>query len=292
MTGTTTLPDLLREYRVPFVEHGTHHHATHGWLNVDCPDCSPNSGHYRLGLHLQKLYGACWQCGSKSILILTRYGIPAYILKSLRGSHYTRSDRHPISRGVLKVPSGVGPILQIHDRYLRSRGFDPAQIGRLWGVGGIGLAQKLAWRLYIPVHYRGEIVSWTTRSLLPEGLRYISARPDQEVYPLKRLLYGVDLARHAVVVVEGPADVWRIGPGAVATLGTAYSKAQVRQISRFAVRAICFDAELTAQMRAKQLCNELSVLPGRTHLIELDTGKDAGEADEREIKQIRRCFLD
>ena len=41
------------------------------------------------------------------------------------------------------------------------------------------------------------------------------------------------------------------------TLGVGYSRAQLLRISKYPLRAVCFDSEPAAQERARQLCEEL-----------------------------------
>jgi DNA primase len=91
--------------------------------------------------------------------------------------------------------------------------------------------------------------------------------------------------------VEGPLDVWRIGPGAVCTCGTAFTRTQLARAVRFPVRAVCYDNEPTAQRRARKLVKQLEVFPGKTMLIQLESGKDPGSADESELCEMRRKIL-
>ncbi len=287
----TSLIDILREYGIPYRTEGQHHHTREGWVQIECPFCGKGSGGYHLGINLEHFYCSCWRCGYHSLFV---------VLKEVSGQDYDGVKRRldgmiPVysttkrSAGQLELPKGIGPLGGVHKRYLQGRKLDPDQIASQWGVRGIGLASQLAWRLFIPVHRHGEIVSWTTRSV-GGGKRYISAKPKQSTIPLSHLLYGADQARHSVVVVEGPADVWRIGPGAVATFGLIYSTAQVRAIAQFPVRGVCFDSELVAQKRARKLCSALSGFPGRTELVELDSD-DPGSASEEEISEIRKAFF-
>ena len=134
------------------------------------------------------------------------------------------------------------------------------------------------------------MVSWTTRTISSDEsiTRYVSASPQEESISHKSILYGEDLARQVIVIVEGPVDAWAIGPGAVATLGIVYSTAQINRMIRFPVRYILFDSEIEAQKRAKKLSNSLSCFPGTTAIITLDSGKDAAEADADEIKKLRK----
>lgn len=164
---------------------------------------------------------------------------------------------------------------------------------RLWCLQGIGIAARLSWRIYIPIHYQGEVVSWTTRAIGKHVQpRYLSAGPEQESVSHKSILYGGDYVRNAVIVCEGPTDVWRIGPGAVATLGTSYSRSQMLEISKVPIRAVCFDMERPAQKRATKLVEELRAFPGLTMRIELETANDVADADEDEVAEIRRAVLE
>lgn len=292
------LTDFLREHNVSVAPDG-HHHSRAGWVQIDCPFCHA-PGHYRLGISQDNLGCNCWTCGRQNVVevLAELTGLPLGEVLRAVGEH--RRGRLPQVRGAkprgrLVLPNGVGPLLLPHRTYLEGRGFDPDELAEVWGLGGIGIAPKLSWRVFIPAHLDGKVVSWTTRSISDRagGKRYVNARPDQEVVPIKELLYGSDLCRHAVVVVEGPVDVWAIGPGAVCTLGTAYSQAQTTAlVMNFPVRAVCFDSEPAAQRRAEKLCDELAVFPGKTVRVELETGKDAASAKTREVRELRRRFLE
>ena len=132
--------------------------------------------------------------------------------------------------------------------------------------------------------------SWTTRAVSDDvKLRYVNARPEEELRPIKSLLYGQHHLRHAVVICEGPTDAWKIGPGAVATFGVNYTKAQLLRMSKYPVRFVCFDSEPIAQQRAQALCEALIPFPGTTKNITLDA-MDPGSASEKELRQLRRLL--
>jgi hypothetical protein len=203
-------------------------------------------------------------------------------------------SKEPASRirssGVLKLPEKLGPLQPAHRKYLRERNFDPDKITSLWDVQGIGMdGGSLKWRLFIPFIYQDKTVSWVTRTISnsPNVLRYITASREQEAISHKELLYGIDYARHSIVVVEGVMDVWRIGPGAVAVLGTRVSDAQINQIARFPVRYICLDQG--AERYSQQLVEELSHCDGKTYEIRLDS-KDPDTASRKELKQLRKLL--
>ena len=288
------ITDVLNELKIPFRRHGEHHHVSNNFLGVDCPSCSPRSGKFRLGIGLRDHRCSCWICGGKHLptALAELSGVDrAEVWRMLDGAIH-RIAAKVKGRFHYKVPADVGPMQIQHRRYLRERGFDPDEIAELWGVQGIGMSPRLPWRLFIPVTRWGEVVSWTTRSISQNSVRYLSANSEEESMPIKSLLYGADLARHAVVICEGPIDCWAIGPGAVATFGLSWSLAQVEEASRFPSKTICFDAQPAAQRRAKKLAEIINTFPGEpTRVIRLETGKDAAEADKNEIQEIRRKYL-
>lgn len=282
---------ILDEIRIPYRESG-HEHCRPGWVQLDCPFCA-QPGHFRMGYNLAGRYCHCWACGHRPIV---------ETLALLSGWHWTRCKevlgdvprervKELPKRGRYKEPEGVGPLLDVHRSYLRKRGFDPDVIASVWGVKATANAPRLGWRLFIPIVYRGELVSWTTRSINDNhAKRYLAADPESESIDHKTLLYGEDFCGHSVIVHEGPTDVWRTGPGAVALLGTGYKQAQARRISRYSLRVICFDSETAAQRRARELCDSLEVFPGRTINVVLDA-KDIAEADEDEVQELRKLIV-
>lgn len=287
------LQTLFAENHVDFKLGGTHPHVRHGWIGLDCCYCGPGSHSYHLGVNLESLYAVCWRCGYHRLGDVLSQVLGISVGEALRLMGDVERTKTPVKeqrRGKLVVPP-VGPLMEAHEDYLRRRGFDPAKIVQLWGVRGIGIARQLSWRLWIPVHRHGEVVSWTTRSIGDHSSRYLSATPDQEAVPLKHLLYGADFAGHGVIICEGPIDVWAIGPGAVATCGLQYTVQQLEALGRFTVRAICFDSEPAAQGRARQLARQLAPYHGETVVIELETGGDPAEVDPVEIENLRKQFL-
>jgi hypothetical protein len=287
---------LLQEQGVDYREHGSHHHCGPGWVQVDCPLCSPGSKRFRLGFSLRKTMARCWSCGPvppvKAFRELTRLSFEE-CRRLLGGVDHTAVGPRR-TRGTYKPPVGVGPLLGVHREYLEGRGLNPDVVARVWGVGGIGQEPgPTAWRLFIPVEFAGRPVSWTTRAISARGLRYLSASPEHEALPHKELLYGEDqVPGNAVVVVEGPVDVWSVGPGAVCTFGTAFTETQVLRLSRYPLRAVAFDSEPIAQRLARSLCERLSAFPGATWRLEWGAGKDAAEQGERTLAELRTRFLD
>lgn len=287
------IQQLLDDNNVRYKRTGEDKDVRSGWIGVECPNCGEGSGKFHLGINLDGVYANCWKCGTKDMASLLAVLIGKGYLEAkqfLEGlpSHQTRIKH----AGHLQLPQDRGPLYPVQLSYLARRGLDGPLLARLWGVEGIGLhGGRLQWRIFIPIHQNGEIVSWTTRTIGSDSVRYISAKPEESLLPIKSLLFGADYARHAIIVCEGPFDVFSIGPGAVATLGVTYTSEQLYAMGKFPVRTVCFDNDPPAQQRAAKLCNSLTRFPGRTVNIVLVTGDDPAEADVDEIAQIRAVYL-
>lgn len=292
----STFLDYIQQFNIPFKTVGTHHHATRGWVQVDCPFCSPNSEKFRLGYNESQNRLNCWVCGPHPLIhslhVLTK--VPYEELK--QNIQFVRLEKkEQIVNQKVIIPKGVEELQPPHIDYLKKRKFkNISRLQKLWGVKGFTHTNhRYAWRLFIPVWYGGEIVSWLTRSIGKDpSRRYLTAKPEEEKIHHKDLLYGEDYVRNTIIVVEGVFDVWRLGPGTTCTFGTGFTKRQVAKILKYPYRVVCFDNEPEAQKRARQLCNQLEGFPGTTTNVVLETGKDAAEAHRSEIREFRRMFLD
>jgi hypothetical protein len=293
-----TLRDIVDELGIPSAPEG-HHHCTTGWVSIDCPFCSPGSNSWRLGI--SESYGSCncWICGTHRLYetLANASGRPipeiAPLCEGFRGDRPVNAKLGPLNR--LAIPSGLGKLLSPHQRYLRDRNLDPDELETVWGIGGFGIHSRFPWRIFIPIRMGEDTVSWTTRAIVDKGTRYITAKPTEERISSREVLYGAELARNGVVVVEGPTSAWSIGPGAVATLGIGHSQAQVLLLSSYSVRVVCFDAESQAQKRARKLCRVLKGFDGETFNVVLSS-KDPNVAlstkrGRREIRELRSRFL-
>lgn len=243
-------------------------------------------------------YCNCWNCGhhrlGDALAALTNRPLGTVLgwLANMGEKGPSSASNKRSAGGRVVAPPGLSGLSRAHRAYLERRGFCPDQVAKLWGVQGFTIHPQYSWRIWIPIHQHGKLVSWTTRSTGDGGAKYLSAKPEQEAVPHKHLLYGACYARHAVVVCEGPLDVWAVGPGAVATFGLSVSAEQIQAIGRFPRRVFLFDGEPDAQRTARQLAGRLSLLPGETYVVELETGPDPAEADPEELWEVREKFLD
>ncbi len=271
------IQQLLDDHHIPFKRAGDHRNVREGWIGLDCPQCGHRSEKFHLGINLENLYANCWKCGAVNLIsVLSGLADKSYReIQHILGDQILHRRKTETSHtGRLRLPGGRCDLMPVHLRYLERRGLNGPLLARVWGLQGIGIdGWELAWRIFIPIHQKGEVVSWTTRSVGQRGAsKYITAKFEDSSVPIKDVLFGVDYARNAIIICEGPFDVFKIGPGAVATLGTSYSNDQMYAISKFPVRAVCFDNEPAAQKRARKLCNKLASVAGRTENVVCKTG--------------------
>jgi ribosomal protein S27E len=288
--------DLFQERGISFVS-SDHSRGRSGWLNLNCPVCGDTK--YHLGFNEASHYFYCWRCGWHSIWEIFKELFLHENIKNLLAELdlplRPQSAEFPQKRGVLRLPSGIAPLLPPHENYLTQRGFSPEWLMKVWGVQGIGKSPanpQYQWRIFIPVYWGDKVVSWTTRAIGESAIPYRAADKEQEALPLKTLLYGEQFLTHydTVIVTEGVFDAWNIGIGAVCTFGKAVTSSQVRKISQYQRRIICFDNEPEAQEGAKKLCEELSLFAGTTVRVNLDAA-DPGSASKKEIILLRKTFL-
>jgi hypothetical protein len=162
-------------------------------------------------------------------------------------------------------------------RYLLSRGFDPEYLIATYDVSFCPQSATpppaITDRIVIPVYSSPAVFSgglpgadwrlagWQARAVhepLGREPKYLSARGMKK----SQLLYGLrqSLATTGpVVIVEGPTDVWRLGPGAVALFGKDASAAQQEKlICSFRRRPLVILLDRDAQLEANLLHQKLS----------------------------------
>jgi DNA primase len=167
--------------------------------------------------------------------------------------------------------------------YLRSRGYDPAQLSSKLRVGYCYTAyydfRIASDRIIIPIYFADHFVGWQARSVgEPAG-----GAPKYYSMPGMRkneILYNYDEARKYsfVVICEGPTDVWRVGPPAVALLGKTMSTAQRHLIAAGwgkGAAVVLLDGDARAD--ARRIHDALGDLVRDRVLVELPEDKDPGD---------------
>lgn len=270
----------------------SHHHARHGWVQFDCPFCSPRSGKFRMGYSINRGSINCWVCGKhrlwETLRALPIRGDYKQISRALRGRRVVLPDH----TGYYQPPTGLTGLCPAHVACLQRRfgqHWDPAYLTETWGLQATTHHARIPWRIWAPIHDAyGRPVSWTARSIKDDHKqRWLSASEDEEAIPAGELVYGIHLVQYTAVIHEGPTDVWATGPGAVGMLGVATTAAQIAQVAKVPRRFVCYDTSNEAQKRARALCEQLALFPGETTNIVLDA-EDAGSATKKELEKLRK----
>ena len=262
-----------------------HKHGRAGWTQVqECPYC--NSTNYHLGIKNDFSRANCWKCGPHQLTQTLRLvsGASWDAIKGL-GRFVVAESGHK-TYGQYTPPTGLVDLKPRDRAYLTDRGFDPDALAAQWGLKSIGHLSKHKKGVFIPITHRGKSVSWTIRHR--EGpLRYTTAKDEEKLISEKDLVFGSDLCQGTIIVVEGPFDLFRVGIGGGCLFGLAYTQAQVRVLSRFHRRLLCFDNSPEAQLVADRLANDLAAFPGETLRVCLEA-EDPGSADPEEIHELRK----
>jgi DNA primase len=150
--------------------------------------------------------------------------------------------------------------------------------------------QRLMFPLADP---RGRVIGFQARKLHdddPLRGKYVNS-PEGELFHKSAVLYGLNLARPAIakqdraIVVEGNTDVIALRQAGlepvVASMGTALTEQQVRELSRLTRRLyLCFDADAAGEA-ATLRGMELAVKQGfDVRVVPLPPGVDPAEAAE------------
>jgi DNA primase len=300
--------DIIRLYDDRGVEYKLpgHKHVSAGWVGVPCPFCSGNPG-YHLGYCIDpgsKYAGryVCWRCGPKKvsdvlcrILSLDKSGLRAILdiyQRNLPINFENDEGKKRERKSRLILPAGTGEMNKRHRQYLIDRKFDPDKLEKEWGLKGTGPVGPYKHRIIIPIEYKGQLVSYQGRDITGKSdMKYKACQQENEVRDHKDCLYGLDKARsNKVIVVEGVTDVWRMGPGSVATFGIKYKPSQVRLLLNFSMVFILFDPESEAQEQARKLGLELKTAGIQSELIDIGSG-DPGELSEEEADYISLDLL-
>ncbi len=159
---------------------------------------------------------------------------------------------------------------------------------------GNGYYDRFRNRLIIPIHdSQGRVIGFGGRTLSDEQPKYLNS-PETELFDKGKTLFGLDRAKTAIskqdqaVVVEGYFDVIALHAAGienvVASLGTALSLHQVRQLLRYTESKqilLNFDADAAGTKATNRAIGELESLAYQgtvqLRILNLPEGKDSDE---------------
>lgn len=292
--------EFLKDFNIPYSL--THHHRSIGWVMLqNCPFCGSNNFH--LGVNLEHGGVNCWICGKHTQLNLVKnlpncvehhpYKILKEYFSKDQFADLVFTKRIKVKTiAPCKFPAGTEEIQQRHKDYLLNRNFDPNLIVKNWNIKGTGIIGDYRFRIIVPITYQNIMVSYTARDITNKAaIRYKTCRRTEETKPHKHCLYGLEKVKNnRVVVVEGVTDVWRLGFGAVATLGITWTIEQAVQLLKMKTVFILYDSQPKAQEQADKLAYLLAPNIKNTEILELQLseGKDPADLSQNDATILMR----
>lgn len=288
---------FLEDYHI---DHTTdHHHCSTGWVQVHCPLC-PGNRNYHLGIRLDGERCNCWRCGGHLISPVIQHLLNCTVqearnvIQKYEGPPLPASapvlseEKHTISKTKLCLPIGSQELSEQHTNYLVRRKFDPKKLIHEWDLKGTLFLGAYKFRIIAPIYFQGKLVSYQGRDITEKSpLRYKTCPKTLEILHHKHCLYGIDKAKSDyIVVTEGITDVWRLGPGAVATFGIQWNLEQAKLLMNYKRVFIMFDKQPQAKQQAEKLANFLALTSIEVHIITLDNSDDPAEMTQYEADKL------
>jgi DNA primase len=158
-------------------------------------------------------------------------------------------------------------------------------------------------RLIVPTYATtGEVIAFGGRALGDEEPKYLNTSTTP-VYTKGRYLFGLNVARRAagkadaIVVVEGYLDCITLHqagiPNAVASLGTAFTLDQARELRKVAASVfVCFDADVAGQTATAKSIELLRDAGCSARIVALPTGEDPDSYVRAHGAEQFRALLD
>ncbi len=226
-----------------------------------------------------------------------------HALRQPQGQHalkYLQVDRHLSEETIQHFQLGYAPAgWETIYKYLVEQKGKPVQQVEQAGLivprkESKGYYDRFRDRLIIPIHDPlGRVIGFGGRSLGDEQPKYLNS-PETQLFDKGKTLFALDKARDAIakqdqaVVVEGYFDAIALHAAGitnvVASLGTALSQHQVRQLLRYTESkqiVLNFDADSAGTTAAQRAIGEIADLAHqgqvRLRILRLPDGKDADE---------------
>lgn len=287
------ITSFCKNYGIPYATKGKN--IGPGWIGLSCPFHVDNGNH--LGYNVQGGYFYCWKCGGHSV----RNVVKEFLQCSSAEADFIVDEYNSRIEGlqILNKPKPLAQTLELpgeslskpYRRYLAKRGFDPDDIEAQYRIKAGGIVGEWKYRIIIPVYYEGRLVTYQGRDITGNtDLRYKTLSVEKSVENPKHCLYNQDAVegKENIIVCEGVTDVWKMGKGSVATLGTSTTEEQIRKLSIYKNIYIVFDPEPTAQIRAKRLGERVAAMGANVEIIDTGLDHDPGEMTAKEVETFRR----
>ena len=276
--------------------------VTTGWLNINCPFCDDTSNH--LGICYKDLRVSCWKCGGHTIEELIQEVTECNYkeAKRVRGTLavgrvvYPPVDGTtppvPLQTKTLLPPEASAHFPTLHTQYLKSRGFKYRPLIKKYKLRAVHTIGRYKFRIIIPIYMHQRLVCFTSRDVTgDQEPKYKHALPQESLITAGKTIYNYDtlLAGQDAFLVEGPADVWKLGDGAVSLLGVQHTMEQVRLLSKKDIRTlfVLFDNDADGRRTSRYFGRLMAPLVKDVEIVLLQKKKDPGELTASEVETIK-----
>jgi len=291
MAPSFDIKSFLTSRNVPYWTSGKN--VTQGWTQIQCLFCSDPSDH--LGISSEGFYN-CWRCGAK--------GHVSKLIMAIEDCSYRQAEQivhnfSTLTEEVERQPTEPfslpesGKWKKMHREYLQHRGFDPEIVIEKYGLFPVNETGEYKFSIIIPVIQEGRVVNFSSRDVSGKRKeKYRHCPNNKSIIPINETLYGIDSVGEKCIVVEGTHDVWKIGDGAVALHGTAFTGKQLDLlIHRSGLREVyvMFDGDETGKEKGRIFAEALdySGTFEKVELILLDSG-DPCDLSLEEVGDLRK----
>lgn len=289
---------FLDEYEIEYKTSGNN--VTSGWIELSCPFCDDHSFH--LGVNLKSGLFHCWICGTKggSVKLIKEildidYSKAKKIADEFESDKQYGEEEIKSTRSKLEIPKEFSCNLpQLHREYLINRKFDPDFLQSKYKIMAAYQIGYFAYRIMVPVFLNGELVNFTGRDATGlQKTKYLHMKNEDAVIPMKNLLYNLDSVEDKIIIVEGVADVWRIGDGSAAMMGVEYTSQQLNLLfdKELTEAYILFDNDRAGKEKSEKLGNVLSTFIPHVEIIHLEEAKDPGELSDEDALKLKKMLF-
>jgi len=283
---------FCKDYHIPYKLQGKN--VSSGWIGVQCPFCRDKSNHG--GINQENGNYSCWKCGFDDMAVYIQYVTGKTFQEALQikrtytnnfNVHYYENKTNCITK--IELPGEE--LQQMHKNYLIGRGFNPDYIRNKYKIKGTGITGYWRYRIIIPIFHNEEIISFVGRDITDrQSEKYLILSKKEGVINPKHTLYGLEFCRNRnwVCIVEGVFDVWRMGDGFCASMGTNLTEQQIHLLLPYRHVVIMFDPEKEASEKARKAAEHIASYGNTVELLLMNGDKDPGDLSQEEAVKLRK----
>lgn len=261
--------------------------VSEGWVNIQCiyPNCADSSNH--LGINLISGLHNCWVCGNK--------GGPEKLIQLVENCSRSEAYRIVKEFGTFRIDESshihvyrtkdfhlpkeiVHPFPKIHRKFLEGRHFDPDYVISKYKLEACHTLGKFRFRIIAPIFLDDRLVNYVGMGIMDRGKagpkykKYKNASNKEAPIKARDLLYNIDNVTDSAVLVEGITDVWRIGDGAIASIGSEVTEPQIALLVWKGIKRLFISPDRDAYEESQILAKRVSKLIDYVEIIKLPYG--------------------